>query len=108
MQDGNMRKIVVDIDGTLCSQEDDYTRATPFPERIDILNKLFKQGCSITIFTSRGYETGINWKLLTERQLADWGVRYHKLIFGKPSADIYIDDRAFSDSLLDSEDILCL
>jgi histidinol phosphatase-like enzyme len=108
MQDGDMKKIIVDIDGTLCTQEEDYSKAQPFTDRIEMLNKLFKKGNKIIIFTSRGYETGINWRLLTERQLANWGVRYNKLIFGKPSADVYIDDRAFSDNLLDSEDILCL
>ena len=30
----------------------------------------------------------------TERQLKKWGIKYHKLIFGKPSFDIIIDDKA--------------
>ena len=25
--------------------------------------------------------------------LLDWGVKYHNLVFGKPNADIYIDDK---------------
>ena len=29
----------------------------------------------------------------TSNQLAKWGVKYHKLIFGKPSFDIYVDDK---------------
>jgi hypothetical protein len=24
----------------------------------------------------------------------DWGVRHHELRFGKPAADVYVDDRA--------------
>ena len=35
---------------------------------------------------------------LTELQLLQWGCKYHQLILGKPSADIYIDDRAIKDT----------
>ena len=30
---------------------------------------------------------------LTEKQLKDWGCKYHDLILGKPHADIFIDDK---------------
>ena len=29
----------------------------------------------------------------TKKQLKKWGVNYHKLIFGKPSYDVFIDDK---------------
>jgi len=29
----------------------------------------------------------------TESQLKKWGVRYHELLFGKPSYDLFIDDK---------------
>ena len=29
----------------------------------------------------------------TKRQLKKWGVNYNKLIFGKPSYDVYVDDK---------------
>jgi len=32
---------------------------------------------------------------ITLKQLKKWDVKYHKLIFGKPSFDLYIDDKAF-------------
>ena len=32
---------------------------------------------------------------LTTKQLKKWNVKYHNLIFGKPSFDIYIDDKSF-------------
>ena len=32
---------------------------------------------------------------LTKSQLKNWKVNYHELIFGKPSFDIYIDDKSF-------------
>ena len=33
----------------------------------------------------------------TEEQLRNWGVKYHKLYFGKPRVDFYIDDRGIND-----------
>jgi len=30
---------------------------------------------------------------LTEKQLKDWGCKYHELILGKPHADFFIDDK---------------
>ena len=30
---------------------------------------------------------------MTLKQLKKWDVKYHKLIFGKPSFDLYIDDK---------------
>lgn len=33
---------------------------------------------------------------LTVSQLKKWGVRYHKLIFGKPTYDLFIDDKNMS------------
>ena len=33
-----------------------------------------------------------DWTTLTKQQLKDWGVMYNKLIFGKPSYDLFIDD----------------
>ena len=34
---------------------------------------------------------------LTEKQLEKWGVKYHEL-FEKPHADVFIDDKAVSDT----------
>lgn len=86
-------KLVVDIDGTICSQEQDYSKAKPFLERIAHLNKLYDEGYTIIYYTARGTETGIDWREITEKQFDDWGVKYHYLMFGKPSADYYIDDK---------------
>lgn len=88
-----------DIDGTICATpEDNYYLSTPIYERIDIVNKLFQDGHEIIFFTARGAVTGLHWQKLTESQLKEWGVLYHKLIMGKPHADIFIDDKAMSDS----------
>jgi hypothetical protein len=34
---------------------------------------------------------------LTKSQLEEWGVKYHELVLGKPSGDIYIDDKGIKD-----------
>jgi len=31
---------------------------------------------------------------MTIKQLKKWKVKYHKLIFGKPSFDLFVDDKA--------------
>ena len=83
-----------DIDGTIFKTDDsDYPNSRPIPHRIALVNKLYDEGHEITIFTARGTVTGIDWRELTMEQLEKWGVRYHKLILGKPHADIFIDDK---------------
>tara|TARA_B100001250_G_scaffold169750_1_gene146209 strand:- start:42904 stop:43200 length:297 start_codon:yes stop_codon:yes gene_type:complete len=85
----------IDVDGTLCTKsEKDYTKAMPYKERIETVNKLYEEGNEIIIFTARGSLTGENWEDLTKKQLKDWNLKYSKLIFGKPGADYYIDDKA--------------
>jgi hypothetical protein len=34
---------------------------------------------------------------LTKMQLNIWGCKYHELILGKPSGDVYIDDKGVKD-----------
>ena len=94
-----------DIDGTLCTNIDgDYANARPRCEAITKVNRLFDEGHHIILHTARGATTGINWRQLTESQLKQWGVRYHELSFGKPTADVYIDDKAVNLSDWEKED----
>ena len=86
-----------DIDGTICTNTDgDYSNAVPFPHVISRVNRLFAEGHEIVLHTARGATTGIDWREETERQLEDWSVSYHTLHMGKPSADVYIDDKAIN------------
>ena len=34
---------------------------------------------------------------LTVRQLLEWNVKYHELHLGKPSGDVYVDDKGIKD-----------
>jgi N-acylneuraminate cytidylyltransferase len=91
-----------DIDGVLGEKADakdlggDYTKNTPNREIIALCNKIHDAGNKIVLHTARGSGTGTNWRAATEKQLADWGVKYHALHFGKPAADFYIDDKAIT------------
>tara|TARA_B100001996_G_C18426970_1_gene502998 strand:- start:314 stop:616 length:303 start_codon:yes stop_codon:yes gene_type:complete len=100
-----LKKFCFDLDGTLCTNtEGDYLNASPLENRIEVVNKLFDEGNEIIIFTARGSTTNIDWTKQTENQLSEWNVKYHKLLFGKPYADIYIDDKGHnSDSWFDNE-----
>ena len=97
---------VFDIDGTICSLTDgEYHLAKPIKERIEYINKLHSSGHTIILNTARGMGRTGNSMLLADRlfrdltlkQLNEWGVKFHKLFMGKPSGDIYIDDKGIKD-----------
>jgi hypothetical protein len=89
------KTICVDLDGTLCTNTfGDYETAEPLRWAIERVNALASAGHEIVIFTARGTATGIDWEQVTRAQLERWGVAYDALRFGKPSADVYVDDRA--------------
>ena len=100
-------KYVFDIDGTICVKESnqDYGDSTPIVSRISQINKLYDNGNHITYFTARGMGRHEDNQLLavqqfysmTESQLRSWGAKYHNLILGKPSGDLYIDDKGVKD-----------
>lgn len=94
-----MKKVYVfDIDGVVCeTKEGNYKEAKPLKHRIKHINKLYKEGNTIIFFTSRGYITKLNWEALTNYQFKEWKVKHHNIIFGKPYADVYVDDHALSD-----------
>jgi hypothetical protein len=88
---------MIDIDGTICTQNgSDYTNARPFLSRIHHINKLYDEGHEIHYWTARGSSSGIDWTELTQQQLKHWGCKYTTLSLGKPSYDIWIDDKAFN------------
>lgn len=89
------KQFVFDIDGVIALKREDldYSQALPNERMIAIVNKLYDMGNRIVLFTARGYVTGIDWYPVTEKQMKDWGVKYHELKMGKPNADFYIDDK---------------
>ena len=92
-----------DLDNTLCiSKNNNYLKSKPKKEAIKTVNHLFHNGHTIKIYTARymgrckGNQIKAKKKALpiTLKQLKVWGVKYHKIYFGKPSFDIFIDDKA--------------
>lgn len=83
-----------DIDGTICNDTGgDYPEAEPRLDVIAKLNKLYDAGHTIILHTARGATTGIDWLKFTKDQLKSWNVRYHRLVMGRPGADVYVDDK---------------
>ena len=108
------KRYCFDIDGTICTPGTcnacQYEGATPKKDRIEKINKLYDEGHYIIYMTARAM--GRNKDLphaeaakkavdvvepLTKMQLDIWGCKYHQLIFGKPHADYFIDDKGISD-----------
>jgi len=98
---------VFDIDGTICTkvEDGDYSKAIPISERIDRINELFDNGDKIIFLTARGMGRTRNqanlaysyFYDLTKNQLMSWNVKYHELFLGKPSGDVYVDDKGIND-----------
>lgn len=103
---------VFDIDDTICTtpkseqndREADYESATPKVDRIKKVNQLYDEGHTIYFLTARGMGRHKNHQMkayclydLTYQQLINWGVKFHELFLGKPSGDIYIDDKGAND-----------
>ena len=94
-----------DIDGIICTTKKlNYKNAKPIKKTIEIINQLYLKGHIIKIFTGRYSVRGkmsikkikkID-KGLTKKQLKKWNVLYHKLYFGKPNFDVYIDDKNYN------------
>ena len=91
--------IYVDIDGTICTQDDmndsaDYNNVQPRQKQIDKINKLYDEGNTIIYWTARGTVTQIDWLNLVKNQLTSWGCKYHDFRTGKPQYDLWIDDKS--------------
>lgn len=102
-------RLVFDLDHTICipnlefaGVERRYAQAQPIQHVIDIMRRLHEEGAYIIIHTARrmvthdGNLAEIEREVgdLTRKWLADHGVPYDELVFGKPYGDLYIDDKA--------------
>lgn len=95
--------ICFDLDGVLCTNSNgNYINAKPIKRNISLVNKLYIDGYKVKIFTARFMGRSKDKKSIavkkakkiTIQQLKSWKVQYHNLIFGKPSYDILVDDKA--------------
>lgn len=98
-----MKKIICfDIDNVICKTTDsNYKKSRPILKNIKTINELYSSGFIIKIFTARfmgrnkdnSVAAKKSAKRMTINQLKKWNVNYHKIFFGKPSSDLYIDDK---------------
>lgn len=96
---------VFDVDDTILSNNGrNYENATPFLEVIDRINYLRENGAVIKLYTARGMiscagdieKIEAKNRAVLETWLFENNVGYDELIFGKPLADIYVDDKGMS------------
>ena len=85
-------QIIIDMDGTICTEEKTFSRslAKPKEHAIETINKLYDQGNIIIIYSAR---TWMEFEMTTD-WLTKHGIKYHQLVMGKPIGDVWIDDRA--------------
>ena len=96
--------IVVDIDDTISfTHNRDFENSDPNQAVIDRINELYGDGWKIILFTARGgkscstlEEKEKKYRGVTEKWLEEHNVKYHTLMFGKPNADYYVDDKNIS------------
>lgn len=103
----NKKRICFDLDNTLVTYpktENDYTTVKPIEENIQFLRYLKTFGNTIIIYTARRMKThqGNIGKTMTDigkitfDTLEQFNIPFDEIYFGKPYADIYIDDLAIN------------
>lgn len=98
-------RVCFDLDNTLVTYPQnpgDYTSVLPINPAIELARRLKSEGHTIIVHTARRMKThdhnvGAVCRdigRITFDTLDKFGIPYDELIFGKPYADIYIDDRS--------------
>jgi hypothetical protein len=102
----NKKILCFDLDNVICITDKyhDYNNSKPNLEVIKFINSLFlKRNYIIKIYTARGMgkfngnlkKVKTKYEKLTKLQLKRWKLKYHELVMGKISYDLFIDDKAF-------------
>lgn len=68
--------------------EDDLDACMPNPAAISVVNRLHGLGNTVLLHSGRDPAATDE----ATRRLREWGVNYHRVVWGKPRADFYIDD----------------
>ena len=100
-------RICFDLDNTLVTYPTipgDYNSVKPIKHMIDLVNKLKENGHTIIIHTARRMQTHshnigsviADIGYITFKTLEKFNIKYDEIIFGKPLADMYIDDRSIN------------
>ena len=99
-----LKIICFDIDNVICKTNTtkNYSKSVPIKKNIKVINEAYNNGFNIILYTARymgRYNGNVSKvkkhiKPFTLKQLKKWGVKYHKIYFGKPSFDLFIDDKS--------------
>lgn len=112
-----MRKlrICIDLDGTICElrkNNETYMDVLPKKGAKEMIENFKSRGYDIVIYTARNMKTQDhnigkvvkNIGKITLDWLENHKIYYDEIFFGKPNADLIIDDRAFRFSNWDEID----
>ena len=119
LKSNDQRVALVDVDETICfypGEKRRYDMAEPHRGNIAKINKLYDEDWYIIYWTARGgsdssKKAGRCYWEFTNKQLKDWGCKFHELSTGskgnyiKPPNDIVIDDKAVPIEHLGWEDL---
>lgn len=83
------RTLCIDLDFTICTHAGDYAEAEPMPGAVEALAKLRAAGWIVVLHTARHFN---HWQATIE-WLGEHEIPYDHIVFGKPPARYYIDDR---------------
>lgn len=98
-------RIAIDLDGTICpikQHSESYSDLQPLHGAKEIIHDLRSDGHYIIIQTARNMATCEsnlgrvmkNVGKITLEWLDKWEIEYDEIYFGKPNAEVYLDDRA--------------
>ncbi|MBL7713297.1 MAG: capsular biosynthesis protein [Chitinophagaceae bacterium] len=107
-----MKRICIDLDGVICTlkrPDETYADVQPLPGAAEKIRELRANGHYVIIQTARHMKTcNGNVGLVVQRigsitlkWLADNNIEYDEIYFGKPWAELYIDDNALRFSAWD-------
>lgn len=99
-------RLCIDIDGVLCrlrGPDEDYSAVEPLPGAVQALQRLKEEGHYIILSTARHMKTcdGNVGKVISRigQKTLEWlerhSIPFDEIYFGKPWADLYIDDNAY-------------
>lgn len=82
-----------DLDGVICNiDNDNYALRTPIMKTIGRMQMMADNSVTIIIINTGRH---INNLLVTKQWLKKYDVQYDHIQFGKPVADVYIDDKGW-------------
>ena len=98
-------RIVIDLDGTICpikEKHESYDELKPHEGALEKIRELKNAGHYIIIQTARNMATQEsnlgkvmkNIGKVTLEWLSKYDIPYDEIYFGKPNAEVYIDDRS--------------